>query len=544
MFDATLLDESACEIRANFFGQAAENYVNKLAEGKVYTFSRGQVRVANRQFNRCSHRYELVFDKDALIEEVADDAKIKAVSFEITSLSSVQARALPCTVTVCGIVSSFRPAISFTSQQGKELVKRDLTLVDDSLASISVTIWGERAKQDDAKFENNPVMCLKGVAVKEWQGARSGSLLESGVLQFGTDIPEAKRVLEWWAKGGSSSNIASMSLAQEGLTDLKSLQTKAVPCTVGLCGVIVGFRPPFSFTSKEGRELTKREITVADDSAISMTVVLWGNRAKQDDAVFENNPLVSIQGVRVAEWNGGRNGSLLEAGSLSFGPTSPEAQRIKLWWSQGGSGQTLTGLSAEFGGGSSPQATGKASDLAELREEAERVSSVQGEVFSVVSRLALVQLRKQGEVQPLYYMACQEPKQGSSLPCQKRVDSSGFCAACNRVGKALPRMNLRCRFSDFADSVWLTTFHEAAQKVLGMTAEQAQVLEGGEEGREALEGTIRRQYFQQPMQITVRAKQDTWQGEVRANITCVDARPVQRGAHAREMLKSIKELLA
>jgi len=363
-------------------------------------------------------------------------------------------------------------------------------------------------------------------------------------MEFSADLPEVKRIQQWWAKEGSASDLTSLSLGGDGLTDLKTVQTKPVPCTVELCGVIVAFRETFSFTSKEGRELVKREITIADDSATKLTVALWGKRAQQEDSLFEGNPIVCLKGVRVQEFNGGRSGSLLEQGSMIWKPETAEAQKIQLWWSQGGSSQSLTALSVEYGTGAPRAPTGSASNIAELRAAAENVTA-QGDTFSIITRLALVQTKKQGEVQPLLYMACQEPKQsGSSLPCNKRVDAGGFCAACNRVGKSAPRLNLRCRFSDHSDSAWLTTFHEAAQKVLAKTAEEAQEMESGDGGRDALEAAIRGRYFQQPLQLTVRAKLDTYNGETRSNITCIDARPVQHGVHARVMLKSIKEMLA
>merc|ERR1719277_218145 len=364
-------------------------------------------------------------------------------------------------------------------------------------------------------------------------------------MELNADVAEAKRLHQWWAKEGASSSFVSASLGSDGVTDLKSLESKALPCTVELCGVVVRFREPFTFTSKDGREMTKREITIADDTATSLQVTLGGNKAKQDDSNFEGQPLVCLKGVRVQEWNGGRSGSMLEAGSVVWQPATPEAQRVQQWWSQGGSTQGLTALSAEFGAGAGSQRapTGNASCIAELREAAEGVTT-QGETYSIVTRLALVATKKRDEVQPLYYLACQEPKTGSSLPCQKRVDGSGFCASCNRVSKVAPRLNIRCRFCDHSDSAWLTTFHEAAQKVLQTTAEEAQALEQGEGGRDALEAAIRKRYFQQPLQLSVRAKLDTYNGEVRPNITCIDARPVQRGAHAREMLKGIREMLA
>eukprot|EP00932_Pfiesteria_piscicida_P006436 SRR837773.16378.p1 GENE.SRR837773.16378~~SRR837773.16378.p1 ORF type:complete len:283 (+),score=104.52 SRR837773.16378:103-951(+) len=274
-----------------------------------------------------------------------------------------------------------------------------------------------------------------------------------------------------------------------------------------------------------------------------MGVTLWGERAKQDDSVFANNALVLLQGVIVKEWNGGRSGSLLEAGSMTLQPSTPEAQRVRDWWAQGGSSQSVTALSSEIGAGAAARAAAKACTVLEMRSAAEQVSSAQPETFGVVCRLALVQMRKQGETQPLVYMACQEAKANSTLPCNKRLGEDGFCAACNRAGKAAPRMNLRCKFSDFSDAAWLTTFHEPAQSVLGTTAEDIKAMEAGEGGRDAVEATIRRQYFSQPMQVTVRAKLDSYNGEPRANVTCVDVRPVNRGVHGRAMLKSITEML-
>lgn len=546
VFDVSLLDESAVEIRANFFGAACDKYYGVLEPGKVYTLTGGSVRIANRQFNRCSHRYEITFDRDTKIEQVDDCEKIKSISYDIVNLKAVMSRALPCSVDLCGVIVSFRPTVAFTSSAGRELVKRDITLADDSMTSMTVALWGERAKQEDKVFDGNPVVCLKGVTVKEFQGGRSGSLLESGVMKLSSDIPEATKLQQWWAKDGAATagSFTSASLASEGVIDLQAVQTKPVPCVVEMCGIIVAFRDTFSFTSKEGRELTKREVTIADDTATSLTVTLWGTKATQDNSCFEGNPLVTLRGVRIGEWNGGRSGSMLEAGSVVWKPSTPEAQRIQAWWSQGGSGQTLKALSVDMSaGGGAARATAKASSMAELRELSEQVTT-QGEVYTIISRLALVQMKKQGEPQPLYYLACQEQRPGSTLLCNKRVDSTGFCASCNRVVKVAPRLNLRCRLSDFSDSAWLTTFHEPAQKAIQMTAEEVQGLEEGEGGRDSLEAAVRSRYYMQPMQFSIRAKLDTYQGEVRPNITCVDARPLQRGSHAREMLKGIREMLA
>jgi len=142
-----------------------------------------------------------------------------------------------------------------------------------------------------------------------------------------------------------------------------------------------------------------------------------------------------------------------------------------------------------------------------------------------------------------------EPKEGSGYPCNKRVDEARFCASCNRAGKVGPKLNARCRIVDFADQAWFTTFHEAAQQILGMTAEEVHKMERdvagqGDDGRELLEAAIRKQYFARPLELTVRAKLDSYNGQVRPNVTVIDARQVQRGEHGRRMLKEVQEMLA
>jgi len=407
VFSVDLLDDKSGEIRASFFGLAADQFHAKLQQGKCYTFSKGSLRVANRQYNTVNHRYEIVFEKDSIIED-ADDVGIETLKFNFVNLKSVTSKPLPCTVDLCGVVTSFKPPLAFTSKDGKELVKREIVIADDSAITMQVTLWGERAQQPDSCFADNAVVCLKGIVVKEWQGGRSGSLLEGGALVIDAKFPEADRVKQWWSQGGATQSLSALS---------------------------------------------------------------------------QDGPIL----------------------------------------------------------GRAPQ--GKPGTLSDVRRAAEGLIG-ETETFNIVCRLALVQTTKQGEKQPLLYMACQETRENTTLPCNKRVDESGFCAGCNRPGKTAPRLNLRCRFSDFGDNAWLTTFHEGAQRVLDMKAEDMHAMEKGEGGREALEAAIRSQYFGQPLHISVRAKQDSYNGEPRTNVTCIDARPVQRGEHGRALLKEIHSLLA
>jgi replication factor A1 len=410
LFNIELLDAQGGEIRANFFNEACDLYYNKLEKGKCYTFSGGSTRVANRQYNVSKHRYEITFDKASSIEEVANDERIGDILFSFTDLRSVQQRNVPFNVDLCGIITASGPCVVFTTKDGRELVKRDLMVADDSATSIGITLWGDRAKQDDKMFVAGRLVALKGVSIKEY--------------------------------------------------------------------------------------------------------------------------------------NGGRTGSLLDTSTMIFEPTMPEALKVQQWWTQGGKQQELTCLSVlRDGGGERRGERGSPTDFVGLKKATDQLTEEQ-QLFRIVCRLALVQTKKQGEAQPLYYMACQEPKEANGFPCNKRVDASGFCAACNRTGVSAPRLHVRCRFADYADSQWLAAFNDPAETVLGMTAEEAQSKEKGAGGREALEASIRHRFFQDPMQILVRAKLDNWNGETRTNVMCIDARPVSRSVHGHQMLREIQEMLS
>jgi len=409
VFHVELTDGPHGEIRASFFNDAAAKFYDMLEVGKTFTFSRGQIKVANRQFNSVNHRYELIFEKDALIEVAASGIDTYTVQFNFIDLRAVQSKQLPCRVDICGVVTQFRPFQSITAKDGRELHKRDITIADDTATSMEVTLWGEKGKGPDSDFEGCPVVALKNVFVKEFNGGRGGSSLDSTTMVLRPEMPEAQRLQRWWSEGGSSQNIMSL----RGTGGLGGAGRNAMQCTV-----------------------------------------------------------------------------------------------------------------------------------TELRHKADHLGE-QMEVYSFVSRLGHVQTRKQGEQIPLHYIACAEPKEGSSLLCNKRVDSGGFCAVCNRAGKTMIRLNVRCRFSDFSDSVWLNAFHEPAEVVLGMTGDKLAEIDGSADGgRERLEAVIKQRCFLEPFEVIARAKLDTYQGETRPKVTCNDASLVNYGVRGRKMLAEIQELLA
>merc|ERR1719329_202477 len=124
-------------------------------------------------------------------------------------------------------------------------------------------------------------------------------------------------------------------------------------------------------------------------------------------------------------------------------------------------------------------------------------------------------------------MAYSNPREKSTLLCNRRVNDDGVCPACGSVGKGVARLNIRAQFVDYTSSAWMTTFNEGAQQVLGMQAEEVLALERQRvpdddvKSSKLTEALKQRYYNVMPMQITIRAKTDEYQGERRAAISCV-----------------------
>lgn len=67
LMNIDLMDKQGCQIQATFFGDCVQQYNSMLEEGKVYTMSNGQVKMANKRFTTIPNDHSLTFDHFAKI---------------------------------------------------------------------------------------------------------------------------------------------------------------------------------------------------------------------------------------------------------------------------------------------------------------------------------------------------------------------------------------------------------------------------------------------------------------------------------------------
>ncbi len=217
LFSIDLIDSSHGEIRGTFFKAACDKFYTILKQGSVYIFSGGKVKpVANRAFSNLKNDYEITFDEKSTIREAEDDADISQQKYNFVKISGIANLEASTTVDVIAIVKSATDVSKITSQKqgGKELMKRDLTLVDDSNTEIRLTLWGAQANSQEYNWAEQPVVAFKGVKIGDYNG-RTLSL--AGSMQVAPRIPEGETLIQWMiSNGGKLSDIQTGSLSNGG----------------------------------------------------------------------------------------------------------------------------------------------------------------------------------------------------------------------------------------------------------------------------------------------------------------------------------------
>ena len=108
------------------------------------------------------------------------------------------------------------------SKAGKELVKREITLVDRSETEVSLTLWGNTATNFSAV--GNPIVAAKGAKVSDFNGVT----LSGGDILINPDMDLAHELKGWWDNEGCSAKTNSITIqgqrgGQDRVTTTKML---------------------------------------------------------------------------------------------------------------------------------------------------------------------------------------------------------------------------------------------------------------------------------------------------------------------------------
>uniref|UniRef100_A0A8V5GS17 Replication protein A subunit n=1 Tax=Melopsittacus undulatus TaxID=13146 RepID=A0A8V5GS17_MELUD len=214
LFSIELVDESG-EIRATAFNDQADKFFPLIELNKVYYFTKGNLKTANKQYTAVKNDYEITFTNETSVVPCDDAQHLPSVQFDFVSISDLENTPKDTVVDVIGICKSYEDVTKITvKSSNREVSKRNVYLMDTSGKQVTATLWGNEAEQFDGSRQ--PVIAIKGARVSDF-GGRSLSLMSSSTIVINPDTPEAFKLRGWFDSEGQLLECTSISDVKGGL---------------------------------------------------------------------------------------------------------------------------------------------------------------------------------------------------------------------------------------------------------------------------------------------------------------------------------------
>ncbi|KAJ8907535.1 hypothetical protein NDN08_007646 [Rhodosorus marinus] len=309
---------------------------------------------------------------------------------------------------------------------------------------------------------------------------------------------------------------------------IKDLESKEVNSFVDMIGIVKEVSEVAELTSRTtGEPLYKRAVTIVDDSERTIVISLWGDFAKDVIQSEAGNPVLLAKGLRRGDYMG----ISLDSGRSSFFELNPdlkEAHALKGWYDA--KGQTVEAKSVAGSGAGGNDSQRKT--LQEMNDN--NLTNIQNQPggISFTSRITVGLIRKD---KSLWYNACPETN-------RKVTPTATGRWRCETTDKEYDHCNYRyvmnVNVMDESTSQFVSVFDEAAQQVIGKTAEEMNTLK--ESNEDEYERVVDLPLFKQFV-AKIRVKQETWQEEQRIKYQVVRANPVDYAAESKVILSGLKE---
>lgn len=210
------------------FGETVDKFYDLVIPGKVYLISNATCKMSKRQFSNVDNEYEIHLEANSVMQLAKEDSstsKLPSVRYKFVPIANLAGYDKDKFVDVIGVAREIGEAQSLTAKSsGKQLDKRDITLLDQSGAEIKLTLWGQEA----LGFATSPIMnpcivAVKGAKVGEYQGGRTLTNVSTSTIVTDPDIPEAHRLRGWYdsSRVTNVTNLSASNTLSQPISDAR-----------------------------------------------------------------------------------------------------------------------------------------------------------------------------------------------------------------------------------------------------------------------------------------------------------------------------------
>lgn len=208
-----LVDSMGTAIEATAFNDEAKKFDPMVEEDKVYTFSDGNVKIANRRFTTVKNDFCIIFNRMTKITQAVDNGTITKVAFEFTNIADLEHSVQVKTTDLLCVIVGVGETEHIKRKTGENLVKKTFLVADTSDASISLSLWGESSIQKYTHLKQGQVLAIKTASVGDFGGKSLSYWERSTQIIEDYEHADVTKLQNWYRNHSDISNI--MSLTQQ-----------------------------------------------------------------------------------------------------------------------------------------------------------------------------------------------------------------------------------------------------------------------------------------------------------------------------------------
>lgn len=404
-----------------------------------------------------------------------------------------------------------------------------LDLLDKEGTEIRAVCFNETADKFYSMFEKDKVYII---------GRGSVRLARKGFSHITNDysitLNQDSEVTEVQDQGNE---IMGQKYKFVKIGDIEQVEPKQF---VDVIGLVVEVQPLSTIMSnKTQKEIKKRAIKLADDTA-KVEVTLWSDDAERfDESKLQINTVVALKGAKVSDF-GGR--SLSASGLIDINPDRQEASQLISWVQQCGGNVDQNIRSVSQGrdsvSGNAPRLTfAEVKDMKLGENQESQYDKKKADYFTVVATITT--MSHSADKQPWYQanpdLNCESAKNAKVVPMG---DGTYRCEKNGKVYNSyIPRYILRWCATDFSGNIWMTCFNEVGEKILGMPATEAEKILNTNPTE--FDQLFKRAQFKKYV-FKVKAFSDYYEDSARVRYDCIGVQPADPAQECEKLLDKIQ----
>ncbi|KAG5636412.1 hypothetical protein H0H81_008152 [Sphagnurus paluster] len=295
--------------------------------------------------------------------------------------------------------------------------------------------------------------------------------------------------------------VTNLPMVKYHFVQLSGLEELPKDSICDVIAIVKEVAPLSEIISKQtSKAITKRELTLVDQSGYSVRITLWGKQAEQYNA--EDSPVIAFKGVKVGDF-GGRSLSMYSSSTMAVNPDIEECFALRGWFDSIGAAQSFQ-AHANTGGGM--MSGFKRAEMRSIQEVKEAQLGQQDKADYFSMRGTIMHIKADN----ICYPAC--PTAGCS---KKVIDVNGSwrCEKCNKSFDAPEyRYIMSLAVADWSGQAWLQGFNDVGVAVFGMPANDLVEIR---DNNEAKFNVILHKANCTTYNFACRAKQDEYNGTMR-----------------------------